>query len=399
MLISMYYEPETTGSAPYITDLARCYAAAGHEVQVFTTWPHYPAWRVDRSSVLADEDMDSRITVNRIRTYVPRHPTLGRRLVYEIVFSVVALYKAIRIRRVDLICGCSPNLFSAVAAAIVGRFKRRPVVQFVQDIVSSALVQTDQSESSIAHKALFRLEGWALRAGVLVVAPTDAFKPSLSRLGVDPTRVRTVRNWSRVEAPAVTAPPAKAGVVLHTGNIGQKQALDLLAPDLAVVLERDSRLEFHFVGDGNRRRELQASVSDLSRVFLRDPVPASEYPQLLQQASVLLVHERPGVLDMSLPSKLTSYFAAGRPVVAVVDPDGLTAREITASGAGVVVSHGDPMRLAQVLVSLLDDEARAAAYASAGREYRQRFLTVEAAFASLEAVLDEAMDLAEARAG
>ena len=62
----------------------------------------------------------------------------------------------------------------------------------------------------------------------------------------------------------------------------------------------------------------------------------------MQASDVLLVNQRASVTNMSLPSKLTSYFASGRPVIAAVSADSETAWEIEASGAGLVVPPADP---------------------------------------------------------
>ena len=63
---------------------------------------------------------------------------------------------------------------------------------------------------------------------------------------------------------------------------------------------------------------------------------------MLAAADVLAVTQRASVLDMSVPSKLTSYFAAGRPVVASVAAEGGTAQEVRRSGAGRARAAGGP---------------------------------------------------------
>lgn len=55
------------------------------------------------------------------------------------------------------------------------------------------------------------------------------------------------------------------------------------------------------------------------------------------------MNERASAVDMSLPSKLTSYFSAGAPIVAAVPASGGTAAEVRRSGAGVVVPPGVAM--------------------------------------------------------
>jgi hypothetical protein len=48
---------------------------------------------------------------------------------------------------------------------------------------------------------------------------------------------------------------------------------------------------------------------------------------------------------MSLPSKLTSYLVAGQPILAAVNDDGATARELRRLGLGNVVGAGDAAAL------------------------------------------------------
>jgi glycosyltransferase involved in cell wall biosynthesis len=76
----------------------------------------------------------------------------------------------------------------------------------------------------------------------------------------------------------------------------------------------------------------------------------------LKAADILLVNEKPGVAEMSIPSKLTSYFQSGTPVLAATSPESNAALEVRDSKAGIVVDGGDPERLVQAAVSLGRDE-------------------------------------------
>jgi len=107
---------------------------------------------------------------------------------------------------------------------------------------------------------------------------------------------------------------------------------------------------------------------------------------------LLVVNERPSVGDMSLPSKLTSYLAAGRPVLAAVSPDGATARELARTGgAALVVPPGDPAALAAAVRELRDDPERRARMGAAAALYARRELGREAAMRRLDALLEGAM--------
>ena len=107
----------------------------------------------------------------------------------------------------------------------------------------------------------------------------------------------------------------------------------------------------------------------------------------MQAADVLLVNQRASVTDMSLPSKLTSYFAAGRPVVAAASPDSETAHEVESAGAGLVVPPSDPAAFRDAILALKDDQALFDRLAARGAEYARSTLSREAALAEYEAFL------------
>jgi colanic acid biosynthesis glycosyl transferase WcaI len=112
-------------------------------------------------------------------------------------------------------------------------------------------------------------------------------------------------------------------------------------------------IRFLLVGDGNQRAAVAAHAASVPNVEVLPPVDSDDYPLLLAAADVLLVSEQPGTGEMSLPSKLTSYLAAGRPVLAAVSSDGACAKELARThGAGHVVAPGDPARLLEALLHL-----------------------------------------------
>jgi glycosyltransferase involved in cell wall biosynthesis len=112
----------------------------------------------------------------------------------------------------------------------------------------------------------------------------------------------------------------------------------------------------------------------VQRLDFGAPLGAEEFREALAAADVLLVNELRGVGEMAVPSKLTSYFSAGRPVLAATDVNGVTAQEVRDSGAGVVVEAGDPAALLDAAVRLADDVEAAPRMGAAGRHYAARLL-------------------------
>ena len=129
--------------------------------------------------------------------------------------------------------------------------------------------------------------------------------------------------------------PEDVTVVLHAGNMGAKQGLANVLRASRLADQTNEPLLFVLMGDGNQRAELEAMGGNRCLQII-DPLPSDLFPQALQAADILLVNERGGVTEMAVPSKLTSYFATGRPVIAATDPGSITAEEIERlRGAGL----------------------------------------------------------------
>jgi glycosyltransferase involved in cell wall biosynthesis len=112
----------------------------------------------------------------------------------------------------------------------------------------------------------------------------------------------------------------------------------------------------------------------------------------LRAANILLVNQEPAVSDMCVPSKLVSYYMAGRPVIAAVDPGGITADEVRNAGAGVVVPAGDPARLLDEVLALARDVDGSARMGRSGWEFIQQNFDRDA---TIDALSDWLVDIAE----
>jgi glycosyltransferase involved in cell wall biosynthesis len=179
-------------------------------------------------------------------------------------------------------------------------------------------------------------------------------------------------------------------VALHGGNLGLKQGLEQLIQTARLASHRGSRIRFVFAGGGNQEAAIREQARGLDNVDFLGIQPDGMYASLLRAADVLLLSERPSQLTMSLPSKLTSYLAAGRPIIAAVPEGGSTERAVRASGAALVVPAGDPEAILGALERLAVEGELAERLATAGaRHAEERFQqgpSLERASAFVEAI-------------
>jgi len=397
LVIGANYAPEPSGNAPYTSALARRLAERGHDVRVITTHPHYPEWRVRASyGAWSSREVVDGVPVRRLRHYVPRVPTPGRRLAAETSFGLRSA--AVRWPASDVVLLVSPSLFAAASALARARLSRvvgreRRVVLWTQDLYSLGVEETGTATGAVA-RVVQAVERAVTRGSDAVVAIHDRFAAHLVRvLGVPPERVTTVRNWTHLpeRAPVDRAAARRAlgwrddeVVVLHAGNQGAKQGLENVVEAGRLVDRRGLRVRFVLLGDGSRRRELEAAADGVRSVQFVDPLPDEGFVAAMAAADVLLVNELAGLSQMSVPSKLTSYFDAGRPVLAATAAGSTTAEELAAAGAGLRVEPEDPGALVDAVVRLADDPAGADRLGAAGRRYRRSVLSEDAAVARFE---------------
>ncbi|MFH8516366.1 glycosyltransferase [Streptomyces gelaticus] len=396
LLVSTNYAPELTGIGPYAAQLAEHWAAAGADTHVLTGMPHYPSWRTDPGyrGVWRVAEQRAGVTVHRRRHYVPPRQTALRRAAFEVTVLAHGLLSPPG-SRPDAVVSQIPSLAGGVIGARLAARHRAPYIPVVQDLMGAAAAQSGIRGGGRAASAASAAERYALRSAALVGVIHESFVPRVIAYGVDPARIRTVPNWSHVRAPSADRAGTRARmgwsegtpVVLHSGNMGLKQGLEVLveaarlAPDVRVVL----------MGDGNQREALLGRAVGLRNLDILPPADAGEFTDILAAADVLAVTQRASVLDMSVPSKLTSYFVSGRPVVASVAGAGGTAQEVQRSGAGLLVAPEDPAALLSAVRKLIEAPARADALGANGPQYVARHLSREAGLARFDALLTEVL--------
>lgn len=361
-LIAINYAPELTGIGPYVTDAARWLAAAGWDVRVVTGYPHYPQWR-QTSEEPARASIDG-VDVVRVRHRIPANPRMAGRFAMEASFAAGVMRAGVRRDAVAVLV--SPPLVAArlIEAFLRVRGRRAGAGLWVQDIYSDAVAETG-SGGALSRSLVARLESSALRAatGIAVVHPR--FRRVVRDLGARDESVVEIRNWNqarlvpgldRAIARRARGLPAAGTIVVHAGNMGAKQGLENVVAAARIAQADGRNMHFYLVGDGNRRAALEEAARDVaSHLTFVDPLPDDEFHEFLSAADVLLVNQQPGVLEMSVPSKLTTYFSLGIPVVAAVAEAGITADEIRAAGAGVVVPPDRPEALVDAVGTVTAD--------------------------------------------
>lgn len=382
-------EPNVIKGPAFVAGLVR----AGHSVTVVTGFPNYPTGRLYPGYRLRfiQREMIEGVTVVRLPLYPSHDRSSLRRSLNYLSFCVsVLLYCLFRRERFDLAYVYHPPITVGLAAALAGLVRRLPFVLDVQDLWPDTLSATGMRGGQRLAPIVGSVCRFVYARAAAIVVQSDGIGRRLVARGVSAGRIVTVYNWARHEYPEAVATQGGRTTLVYAGNFGPAQALVTLM-DAAALLERDrSDVEILLYGDGIEDDALRARARALGLSNLRfaGRVSQDEIAHMFARADALLLHLADDPLfEVTVPSKLQAYLAAGRPIIAGLAGEG--AGLLRASGAAFVAAPGDPQALAALMRNFADlAPSERAAMGLAGRYYYQRTFAFERGLARTLAVIE-----------
>jgi glycosyltransferase involved in cell wall biosynthesis len=374
--------------------MARAFAAAGHQVRVYTGMPNFPAGVIDeayRGRAHAVES-DGPVVVERVRTWAPGPSVPGSRVA---VWGSTALGIARRIvavrERFDLVVVSSPPITLALPALAAAFAHRAALVVDVRDVFPDVAIKMGawKAGSPIAKAVGAAADALYARAS-LVTCVTESAREEILARGVPPERVLLAPNgFDPIEPapePAVAPLPGVRDIV-YVGNMGLATGLDVVL-DAAAALRDDATVRFVMIGGGADEARLRARMRDerLGNVLFAGTLPRAQALRTLADAALTVVPLVSTIVD-SIPTKLFDAMLVGTPIV--VSAAGEAQRLVERSQTGLVAKAGDAAELAAAIRRLLDDDGLRAACAARGPAFVRANYDRAAVMSSLAARVGE----------
>lgn len=383
LVVSQYFWPEEFR----INDLAVALRSRGHGVTVFTGKPNYPGGRFFPGYGFFGRATEDYMGVRVIRVPLMQRGdggTLGLLFNFLSFALFGSLLAPFRCRgSFDAILVYEPSPVTVGLPALVLKWvKRAPVLFWAQDLWPETLSATGVIRAPWILALVGRLVRFIYRHCDLVLVQSRAFIPHVQAQGVPSKKIRyypnTAEELYRPVAVNERAPEREmlppGFCVMFAGNIGAAQDFEtIIAAADKLKAERD--IQWVIIGEGR----LYAWVAqEVERRGLRDTVrllgryPVESMPRFFALADALLVTLRnEPIFSLTIPTKIQSYLACGRPIVAALDGEG--ARVIEESGAGIAVGAGDAAALADAVSKLHRTSVpEREAMGRRGREYFER---------------------------
>ncbi len=366
LIFSQYFWPETFG----INCLARALADRGQKLSVLTGKPNYPEGRIFEGYSFSGIQREHHDGIEVVRVpLIPRgsRSSLGLALNYLsfILSGYILAPFALRGRRFDIVFVYAPSpLLQALPAIFLAWLKRAPLVVWVQDLWPESLAATGFIHNRFVLRVVEIAVRYIYRHSDLILIQSEAFRSPVSKMTRDARKIRYFPNSAdaivlqhhmeeKESAPdgLVSAIQDNFSVVF-TGNVGTAQSVE-------TIIEAADRLRgypgicFFVVGSGSRLDWLAAEVRlrKLNNIVLTGRLPVSAMPSVLTAASVLLatLSDEP-IFTYTIPSKVQTYLAAGRPIIVCMNGEG--ARVLREARAGIACGAGDAVALAEAVLQM-----------------------------------------------
>lgn len=397
LVVTQYFWPENFR----VNDLVREMVNRGHSVTVLTGHPNYPDGQIFADFKSAPAQFDRYMGAEIVRVpLVPRgkraFTLLLNYLSFMILGTVLGAWK-LRGKKFDRIFVFEPSPITVGVPAIFLRWlKQAPLAFWVLDLWPESLKAVGVVKSGILLNAVGYLVSFIYQRCDAILVQSRSFVKNVTRYCRDVEKIHYFPSWAEDGFEGASGGSAaeleqfsSSFKLVFAGNIGEAQDFPAIL-EAATILKDHTEVQWILIGDGRTRvwvsdqvaqRGLSKSVHLLGRFGLE------RMPAFFAGADALLVTlKRSEVFAMTIPGKVQSYLAAGRPILGMLDGEG--AAVIMEAQAGFVCQSGDARKLAQQVLRMATASApQRNEMGDAGRRYYLRHFERTALMNELEQLL------------
>ncbi|MBF1005407.1 MAG: glycosyltransferase family 4 protein [Lachnospiraceae bacterium] len=353
-----------------VNDIVEEMVKRGHKVTVLTGLPDYTTSKIPpeyRHGKRRHEHYKG-ADVYRVQTIARHHGPIWRSLNY-LSFVVSGSFRAWTqdFTKTDAgfdviyVWEVSPVTMAVPAIRLAKRY-RKPLFLYCMDIWPECVKAMGINERNPAFPIIHAWSRLIYNACDHIAVSSKPFFAYLEKTNcVPPSRMSYLPQYAddKLLRSDFTKQPDGHADFLFIGNIGKAQKLDCLIRAMSVFGEKKddsssvaNKVTLHIVGGGSdeeRIRELAHRLGLTDRIRFYGPKPAAEAAQYYKKADVcVLTLDGSTQIGDTLPGKLQTYMAAGKPVIAAAN--GATKEVIEESRCGICTPAGDDRALGEALL-------------------------------------------------
>lgn len=382
-----------------INDLCFEFAKKGHEVTVLTGLPNYPKgkvfseykWFKKRKEVL------NGIKIKRTFVFGRGSSKLKISLNY-LSFAVISSIKAFFMKKdFDVIYVFQLSPITMVwPARVVKKMKKIPLIIHCLDQWPVSVTAGGISEDSLAYKILYKWSKKSYESADIITISSKSFvnyfeevlQISKSEKGLIYTPSYAESNYSNVKK-------TKNDVfdLVFAGNVGPAQSVETIV-EAANLLKQNKNIFFHIVGDGLSREICENMVkryglNNIKFYGYHNVEKMNEFYDLADAFLITMVDNE--VVNSTLPAKVQSYMAAGKPIIGAIS--GEVKEVIEDANCGLCCESLDYKELANIIEMMETDKKQQTIFSKNSLNYYKKNFDKEHIISKIEEIMYNSIDL------
>lgn len=370
LVVCQYYKPE-----PFrIHDLCEQLAQRGHSVSVLTGVPNYPEGRIyaDYKHRKRHHETLNGVDVHRCFTVGRGNGKLKRFFNYY-SFCISSSLKVLTNRckpadggefDVVLVEQLSPVMM-AYAGTLYKKLHKKRLILHCFDLWPESLIAGGVTKGSLTYRFYRKISAKIYSKCDRILVTSRMFIDYMHEsFGIDKRRIAYLPQYTDDvfdREHTICAQQKYTYDFVFAGYIGEAQSIRTII-EAAKIIEasgsiNDKKVYFHIIGSGKKLKAMERLAQGLSNIKFYGRRPLDDMPAYYAMADAMLV-TLDSFLSRTLPGKIQSYMAAGKPIIGAID--GETEKIIDESGCGYVSKAGDSEALARNIMRfcMLDEDKK-----------------------------------------
>ncbi len=387
LVVCQYYKPEPFA----ISDICEALVNEGHSVTVITGIPNYPLGKIYKGYRFFKKRNE---TLNGVKIH--RCFTIGRRsgafwrFLNYYSFSLSSTLYASRLKEefdAVFVYQLSPVMMTSAALKYKKKHNKK-IVLYCLDLWPESLISGGIKPGTFIFNFFKRTSAKIYNNVDKILITSKYFGDYFSEnFGINETYLLPQYANDLFLPEKCQKQPDGNIDLLFAGNIGKAQSIDTIIKAAALTRDIDN-LKWHIAGDGSELEVVKKETEKLklNNIVFHGRMPVEEMPNLYALADAMLVTlKSDSLVSQTLPGKVQSYMAAGKPIIGAII--GETDTIINAANCGFCGEAQNPEQLAENVRKFIDFKDKETLGKNARKYYEEHF-SKEKFISSLENYLN-----------
>lgn len=373
LVICQYFYPERFR----VNDLCFELAKRGYNITVLTGLPNYPEGDIfEGYQNIRYEEIEG-VKVYRSWLIGRGHSKKSLFLNY-ISFAITSIFRVFNLKNdfdKILVYQLSPITMALPGVVLKNRIKK-PLIIYTHDLWPESLSSGGMSETSLTFKAAKVLSKYIYKSADEIWYSSEMFDKYFKEYLQVEKPNKYLPSFAESIFDNITFEESKNTInLVFAGNIGEMQSVETIV-EAANELKNEKKIKFHIVGNGSAKEKCEklSKSLNLNNIIFYGGRPLEDMPSFYSLADAFLMTLKDNeVISYTLPNKVQSYLAAGKPILAAVY--GETKQVIENANCGFISYPTDARAFAKniLLFSKLNLEERKEMGKNARKYYEDHF--------------------------